>query len=256
MKRITVLKRALPTMLTVTTIVGVVAVAYISSQDTVRHIEDEARERPQTLTEKTGCYVRSYWRTGVACALTIASAIGSRVSSAREAATLMAGAVALENRFSRYRDKVKEKVGDDLEEYIYIEAFEPHVELYPDLPNSGEGSYEDIKLFYDAFLERYFWSTDRRVHDALYYLNRSLVIRQVAFLSEYCYFLGLEFGDTDIEMGWTVDEFLEDGLNPWIDYKSPVYDETHPRPQTKDGREYTVIYPAKEPSIEAIRGYL
>lgn len=250
------LKKAAPVILTATTVVGIAAVAYISSQDTKKHIEMEEEEQPFTLREKTGCYVRSYWRTGVVCAITMGSAVMSTIIGSKNAAGYLATAVALENRFTKYRDTVKEKVGDEVEEDIYIEAFKPDWAVFPLIPDSGNMEHQDIKLFYDVFLERFFWSTDIRVHDALYHLNRNFVQRHVVFLSEYCYFLGIDFGDEDIEMGWYDEDLLEAGLNPWIDYKSPKYDDGRPRPRTKDGIEYTEIYPAIEPTVDAVKGFL
>ena len=161
--------------------------------------------------------------------------------SAKEIAALTAVASLAEKKFKKYREKIKEKLGEEEEHTIYAEVAKEDWEMRPRLPEGDKSKY-----FYDTFTEKFFISPPDRVAQAIYHLNRNFQLRGYAYFSEFYEFLGLTPTDLHKTIGWSDSYYLEElGLTPWIDIYAC-------EKEGDNGVKYTEIYYDLEPTVKAM----
>ena len=203
-------------------------------------------EKPVTKKDKAVIYIRSYWPAGLCFIGSTASSIFSHTITVKQIAGLTAACVAIEERFRKYRDVIKERLGEEEEKKIYIsQTVDPDWGISPPLPTSIEGD-SGKQIFYEVYSERFFESTVEQVNHAMYHFNRNFVMRGYAFLNEWYEMLGIEPTDEGEVEGWCDAVFLEDyGMAPWIDFGTDIH-------ENDDGTYFYILYTDIEPSVKAI----
>lgn len=236
------LKRAIPTVLSVFGVGGVFGTAVLAVMATPkaeRIIAEKKKEKEAPLTKKE--IVKAVWKNyipaaviGVSSAICIASANilnRKQINSLNGALAIMAGT------YNRYKDKIKELFGDEAHEKVMsaIAADKSNSDkIYaPSITKNTTldfGNPEEELLFYDEYMDRYFRSTASRVLQAEYHLNRNFVLSGYASLSEFYDFLGLEHSEATDNIGWDCCDM--DIM--WIDFD-------HSKIVTDDGLEVHMI---------------
>jgi len=226
------LKRSSPTILTCFSIVGVVGTTVLAVKATPKAV-DIIRDR-EGIDHEGNYYgptklevIQSCWKCYIPAALvglsTITCIIGINVLNKRNQASLASAYALLSESYQQYRKAAKTVYGDDADSKIkvqmakdtYISAYgyiDSYSVYYPDLDSESEKI-----LCYDLFSQRYFTSTIAAVLNAQYHINRNLILRGSASINEFYEFLGIDKIENGDDIGWDMDEFIEEGII-WIDF--------------------------------------
>ena len=226
------LKRSSPTILTCFSVAGVVGTTVLAVKATPKAVEliknDSRRNHdgdPYAYTKLEA--VQSCWRCYIPVALvglsTITCIIGINVLNKRNQASLASAYALLSESYQQYRKAAKTVYGDDADSKIkvqmakdtYISAYgyiDSYSVYYPDLDSESEKI-----LCYDLFSQRYFMSTMAAVLNAQYHINRNLILRGNASINEFYEFLGIDKIENGDDMGWDMNEFIEEGI-VWLDF--------------------------------------
>ena len=195
-------------------------------------------EKPEGRREEAKIYIRSYWPAALLFIGGTVSIIFSHKLSAKQIAGFAAAAVAAEGNLRKYRQAIKEKLGEEEEKEIYIsKVVDADWAIWPEIPHKVE-DYDDSNVFYDAYSDRFFVSSIEKVQQAMYHMNRNFVMRGWAYLNEWYEMLGLS--------PWSDVCFLEDyGMTPWIDFFTDIH-------ENENGTFFYSIYADIEPSVKAL----
>lgn len=141
-----------PTALTWIGAIGVVATAVLSAAATpkvLRDLDAATDEKGETLTplETVRVAAPSYIPAAISGLTTLACIFGADTLNKRRQAALMSAYVVLDNAYTEYRNRVKEKLGEETDAQI-IEEIE-----------KDKLSDHETLLFYDMHLGEYFEST-------------------------------------------------------------------------------------------------
>lgn len=214
--------------------------------------KEQELDRELSTTEKIVEAAPHYIPTITSGVVTITSiAVGNHITKKEQAA--MYGSLVLANKaLTRYKKNVKEAL-QDKETVIAIEDRVAQ-EMYDEqeVPPISDKMRKKKELYYDAFSQRFFWSTPDHILEAMYHFNRNFAIGQFRSISEFYEFIPELYGKGNNKWDnyiYIADQFWEDGLSPWIDF-------SFRKKKLKDGTEYTVIYLDWEPldrDIEAVR---
>ena len=206
------MKKRLPLVLSIASCIGVVATFVLTAKEAGKAEErlDDKREEldeDEDLTrfEIVKTVAPAYIPAITVGVLTIACIISSNVLSAKQQATLAAAYVAASNRYTSYRDKVKEIYGEEAHDRILDDLAADKAkdaDIYPTLIGHDIDYKGKPRLFYDVFSDRYFESSIEAVMEAEYHLNRNYVMRGVCEVNEFYEFLGVDDIAKGDEIGW------------------------------------------------------
>lgn len=233
------LKHASPTILTCAAALGVIGTAVLAIRATTKAnqlLREATDERGGYLTtlEKVKVAAPVYIPTVLAGISTISCIIGANLLNKRQQATIASAYAMLNQTYQRYRKAAKTVYGEDADAKITAE-------MAKDVYVNGDGliydpsldRISDKLLFFDSNSQRYFQATIPAVLNAMYHLNRNLVLRGEVSLNEFFEFLGIDKIDGGDEIGWSADELIEDGLM-WLDFENV-------HTQLDDGMECCII---------------
>lgn len=154
-------------------------------------------------------------------------AIVSHRISARDIAKLATLATGGGAAFSKYRQKVRELLGEEKEKELYKEVqTKQDWTVYPQLPHSDDEQYNDLSYRYRLeFDGTEFYSNPERVGAACYHLNRQFILNNTVSLRDFKNYIGYEeFDPKDEDYIWVDVFFYNNEMMPWIDVKES-YDE-------------------------------
>lgn len=151
------------------------------------------------------CYIPVIFTAGATVACII---FAQSINSKRQAA--LAGLYSIsEASLKKYKEKVKEAVGENkskkIEDDIAKDTIEEHPVDVNDIIKTGKGNY----LFYDAMSGRYFRSdieTIRRIENDI---NHELISEMWVSLNEVYGKMGLKPIELGENVGWNVDHMIE-----------------------------------------------
>lgn len=248
------LKRNSPTILTIGAIIGLgftsvtVATGTLKAQ---KRLEKAKEEKGEDLTtfEVVKTAAPAYIPSVAIGLSTVACMLGANALNKRNQAALASAYALVDNGFKEYRNKVKEMLGEDVDEQIRDaiardKCKQVYINTYGGLSSSESLPTDgDAVLFYEEYRNAYFESTIEAVRNAEYHFNRNFTMRGYANLNEFYEFLGLEPTKEGELLGWDITMLLEGYDTPWIDFdhrKVPV---------TDDGLECYIISMPIPPSI-------
>lgn len=196
-------------ILTTVGVVGTVATAVLTARSTVLALDhlEEVGAKDAPFKEK----VRLTWvaylppvMTG--CGTVAAIIFANRIGSRRVAALAAAYSVS-DKAFSEYRDKVKEKFGEEKEVAVRDEIAQDQVTR----TRGSEDFYlEDGEtLCLESYSGRYFKSSKEAIAGAVNHVNNIINHEGYASLGEFYGWLGLDRTDVSDDLGWNVDKMLD-----------------------------------------------
>lgn len=247
----TIIKKALPTVMTVVSVAGVVATAALSSKAGIKAkelIEEAEASKHDKLTkfEKVQVSAPAYISTIAAGALTVACIVGVRTYDRRQQAALIGGYALIKRNYERYKNKVKELLGIEAHEKVMDAITVEDVnDVYISVPGcigndstTEFGVEEPERLFYDEFSGRCFEATIGRVLQAEMHLNRNFSLGAEVTVNDFYDLLGLEHIENGNKIGW----YMCDGI-AWIDFN-------HKTVTMDDGLECCTIEMVFYPELE------
>ena len=237
MLRTNLLKKNLPTIISIVSCIGVVITAIVASKNTVK------AEAKESTPEKAMCYIP----TVAVASVTIIGIISSDHISRKRWASLAAMCALAEHKLIQYQNKVKEHCGEETHKQIMDEITKEECNpekiwsagfLSPISLNPGELSDpEAVRTFFDHYSQRCFESTMASVLEAEYHLNRNYVLGGEIGVNEFYRFLGIsELPEVDNRY-WS----YEGGMY-WIDFN-------HRLEKLDDGMEVIAIEMVMQPDI-------
>lgn len=196
-------KRNSSTILTCIGAAGVVATAVLAVKETPKAqalLAKTEEEKGEKLTKlevvKTAgpAYIPSIVMGGS----TIACIFGANILNKRHQASLISAYAFLDSSYKKYRDKVKEVLGEEghtkVVESMIDDAYEP----------TTDGVIDEKKnMFMDFYSLQPFESDMENVLDVEKKLNDILQSRGYVMLSEYYDMLGLATAEVDYGLGWS-----------------------------------------------------
>lgn len=244
------LKRNGSTLLTCVASVGMIATCVLVAKETPKAVillEDAENEKEEPLTKKETLILATpvYIPAIAMGAVTLACMFGSNVLGRRQQTALASACILMSENYQRYKSKVKEMYGEDAHRKILDElAIEKSKDVCVSTPGMvacssldfGDHDPKDVRLFYDAFSNRYFESTVEKVLQAEYHLNRNFMFGGVISLNEFYDFLGIKRSALGDAVGWS----SMNGDICWIDFN-------HHKVTLDDGLECYVIDMVFEP---------
>lgn len=145
---------------------------------------------------------------------------GANVLNEKKQASLISAYALLDESYKKYRTAAKTVYGKDADDAIrtemardsYVSA-DGYAVYDPDMDES------DKVLFYDSYSRRYFTSTMASVINAQYHVNHNYTLRGYVCVNEFYEFLGIDRIDGGDDVGWSMDELMEDGIL-WLDFEN------------------------------------
>lgn len=222
------LRRSSPTILTVFGVVGVVSTVAMAVRATPKALRLIKVKKDELKTDKLTPMelVQTTWRCYIPSALigagTIACIVGIGVMDKRNQAALASAYAMLNESYKQYRQAAKKVYGEDADNKIHAEmAIDAKVssshwgyQVY----NKDMDPESEQLLFYDLASKKYFTTTMAAVLNAQYHVNRNIAIRGDCSLNEYLSFLGVDGVDKGDEMGWDINNMVEDMDSYWLDF--------------------------------------
>lgn len=154
-------------------------------------------------------YIRVTWKeylpvviAGTASTVCILGA--SRINIRRNA-TLAAACTLSESRFSEYKSKVKELIGDKKEQNVRDEIAKDRIDADPVCDEDVVHTNKGETLCYDALSGRYFYSDIDEIKRSINLLNHQLLYDETVSLNDLYDLLGLEPNKTGEDFGWNRD---------------------------------------------------
>ena len=195
----------------------------------IRDMDDFKSEAvyPPTAYEKAMIMVPAYKKTIISGAATAFCILFSNHISRKQTAGMFAAALASSQMLEKLKASLTKEELDEAESRM---AQDDYDEQKPE----KQEPFEEKELFYEAFADKFFWSTDKDVISAAYHFNRNFALGGTRCVNEWLEFLGLKPEERFKMYGFNSTEFLEGGLMPWIDFIE--------REKTlKDGTKYKEI---------------
>lgn len=233
------LKRNSATILTCVGAAGVIATTVTAVKATPKAmmlLEKAKEEKGEELTKLETVKIAgpAYVPTVVLGVSTIACIFGANVLNQRNQASLMSAYALIDGAYKDYRKKVDEIYGEEAGQQIRAGIAQDKYE---------EGSVEladDKRLYYDYYSGRYFEAAPGTVRNAEYELNRTLMMNDCAYLSEWYYLLGIDSPDYGLTIGWSTCANSDMYWQTWIDFR-------HETTIMEDGLECVIVSFNQEP---------
>ncbi len=215
-------------ILTIISSAGVIATGITAAKAAPKAIKlqkELEKEKGTKLTkkEKIKASIPAYILPFSVGLSTILCICGSTILSAKQQASLASAYGLLSSSYAKYQNKVKQMYGEEAHKEIMKSiAIESTKEVNIWSPgitgatNTDFGDDEEVRLFYDAYSDRYFESTNTKVLQAQMHLNRNYVLRGLcASVNEFYDFLGLDPIEGGDQIGWVSEYEIE-----WIDFNN------------------------------------
>lgn len=242
------LKKESPIILATIGALGVVATV-VSAIKASPKAEEVRKELPEeaTVVEKVKAYAPVYGETCIFAGVTIACITSGAIISHKQQAQLIAGYIALERSFHKYRERLADVIGlEDFkqieDEINSIEADERAVE------QEHPGMCENELRFYDLNSKRFFTDTLLHVHDAQYALNQLFSDQECITLNDWYRALDHEemppINDGDMK-GWSIWNGSIRERHPWLTFDEEFKVDRY-------GQEYIEISTPQIPSTDAL----
>lgn len=237
------LDRNAPTILTCLGGAGVIVTSVLAVKATPKALyllEETKEEKGEELTklEIVKTAAPAYIPSAIAGAATIACIFSANILNKRQQAALMSAYALIDSSYKEYKNKVQDLYGEEANARIREEiAKDNYDEEYNDEEEDGK------QLFFDYFSNRYFRSTIEDVQRAEYRINRTLVMRDYAYLNEFYELLGIEPIESGYIFGWSNGACMDRYWQSWIDF-------THEKVTTDDGLECYIIVMQNEPIVD------
>lgn len=217
-------KKYLPTALTGTACLGVLATTIFAHKNTLKDCELQASGKD--LSKKDQFII--YLPTLISGVITVGVIIFNHKYTKSQLLAVSSAAAMSSTMYADYRRKAKEVLGDEqfneLERRMAEDVNKGIIQTF--VPNiSGDSAYgmhdgykaEDGEtLFYEPFLKSWFRSSKEAVRTALYHLNRNMSMGGVATIHDFYKFLGMEIAEDFLYFGWGF-QYIEDNGYAWID---------------------------------------
>jgi len=239
-----------PVILSVLSSVGVITTAVTAINATpkaVRIINDERLDRanetmrlpiePFTKKEIIQVTWKCYIPTALIGASTIACIFGANALNKQQQASLASAYALLAQSYSKYKNKVKELYGKDLDKTVTDDIQKDDAES---MINPGAKL-----LFYDELSDRFFEAAEIDVFRAEYDTNRQYALDHEVNLNTFYEFLDLPITDAGTDVGWSVDASDAFYGYSWIEF-------AHELCHKEDGTEYYKIVMNYPPTADYI----
>lgn len=229
-------KQNSPTILTIIGAAGVIGsvISAVKATPKAFKLIDEAKEeKGEELTKlevvKTTavCYIP----TAVICAATLACIFSANALNQKHQAALTSAYALLDQSYKKYRKKVKELYGEDIDGKVKCSVAKDDLKKMDIVKKDS-----DKMLFFDDYSGRYFEADEKTVIQAEYMANRSLMNEGFITLAEFYSYLGLSVDDESWKyIGWTADDLAEWTGYFWLDFH-------HDTVTMDDGLEATLLW--------------
>lgn len=159
----------------------------------------------------TSAKIKQTWKIYIPTAIMLTSTITSIVALHRVGLNREASALALykvsEQAFTRYRNKVVEKLGEDSEKEVRESVAQDTVNDNP--PPGGLVVVNGEVLCCDIYSGRYFQSSMEDINRAVNDFNLKIIHEHYASLTDFYDLVGLEANGSSDDVGWMTDALLE-----------------------------------------------
>lgn len=247
------LKRNIPVILSVLSVVGLAATTVLAIKATPKAMElikDEKTAKGDDLT--TLETIKAAWKPYVPTAIvfvgTASCIIGAAILNKRQQASMASAYALMSASYNKYKNKVKELYGEEAhrkiissiaaervsrDHCITAKAFFRQTSLdFGDENGDEEVTFYLVDGFEDNGMGRYFVSTVNRVLQAEYHINRNFFCGcWNVTMNDFYDLLGIEKTAAGEEAGWYLDDYSE---AYWIDFN-------HYKTVMDDGLEVRVI---------------
>ena len=226
------INKKLPVLFRVLASVGVVATGYLSVSATIKALNETGEIEKKDISTKER--FKKVWRHYLPPFLVGVGTIGCMVASGKISEkyyeALSSTYILLNEAKERYESNNKDINGEEAHKKVIAslvddpQAYSEETNYTPIYATSifdrittdfGEPNSYEYCYFYEPISKRTFKSTPSRVMQALYHLNRNLVLRGDANLNEYWTFLGIDNLPEGDDLGWNccTGDYL------WIDFE-------------------------------------
>ena len=196
----------------------------------IRLIEESRKEKGEDLTnfEKVKVVGPAYIPSILIGAATIACIFSANSLNKRQQAALISAYALLDSSYREYRDKVFELYGEEADKEV-------RTGIAKDNYDGEEEDTDDGKLlFYDAYSNRYFRTTNEIVLSAEYKINKILQEDCYASLNELYDLLDIPKVDYGEHMGWSSAQMFDMYWSSWLNF-------SHEKVLLDDNLECTII---------------
>lgn len=240
-------KRNSATILTVAGATGAIATAIMAVKATPKAMQllDEAKdEKGEELTKLETIRVAApvYIPTILVGASTVACIFGANVLNKRKQASLMSAYALLDNSYKEYKRKVDELYGKEAGENVRAEIAK---DKYADDDISLDDGNE---LFYDFYSGRYFETTQAKLVEAEYELNRKVQVDGYACLNDFYEMIDIDPIPSGYDEGWSSGALYDMYWQSWVDFsheKTLITEDDE-----LEGLECTIVVIQTEPILE------
>lgn len=219
------LKKASPTILSVTASIGVVVTAALTAKATPKAMRliDDAASRKDT-DEEFGRIdaIKACWKCYIPAAsfgmITVLCIAGSSILNQKKQASLVGAYTMLQHSFDEYRQKIIEMKGEELDKEVRHAVAESKKNIVA-VNDANISSVGDEIMFFDELSERYLERTMEQVRYAEYHLNRMLQSKGFVSLNEFYRLLEIEEIESGDVVGWNYECLMYNFDLAWIDFE-------------------------------------
>ena len=151
----------------------------------------------------TSAKIKQTWKIYIPTALMLASTITSIVALHRVGLNREAS----EQAFTRYRNKVVEKLGEDSDKEVRESVAQDTINANP--PSNAVVVVNGNVLCFDSYSGRYFESSMEDINRAVNDFNLKIIHENYASLTDFYDLVGLEANGSSDDVGWMTDALLE-----------------------------------------------
>lgn len=199
-----------PAILTGIGVTGTLTTAYLTGKASFKAAAILSEESPHLeLKEKVELTWKLYLPPAFSAALTVSAIICANRVAHRRAAAMAAVYSLTEKAFEEYREKVKEKLGQNKEREIRDEIAQDRVNDNPVRNTEVIIAAGGDVLCYDMYTGRYFESDLETLKKAQNDTNYQILNDFYASLGDFYRRVGLKPTENSEDVGWNSDELLE-----------------------------------------------
>ena len=217
------IKKNMPTILSVAAAVGVVASNVLTNRASIKatlKIDELEKKKKRELTfkEEVKALAPIYGPSIVIGGLSIACIFGSNFLNKKQLAAVAGALSIFQANFKRYREEVVKEVGEEKEEKIWKGS-----QNFSRTISEKESKFVDttgLTFFIDSLTDEGFYTNKANVESAILKLNRKLALspRQTVTLNEFRSSLELHPTNFGNIVGWSkIDMDENDKTDEWID---------------------------------------
>lgn len=238
-------KRNGSTILTIAGAAGVVVTTVTAVKATPKAIAlleeaEETKGSELTVMQKIVVATPAYIPSIVFGASTIACIFGANALNKRKQAAMMSAYALLDNSYKEFKKKVKDIYGEESEALIREQIVK---DKYADYDLSLDNGNE---LFYDFNSGRYFETTQAKLIEAEYELNRKIQVEGYACVNDFYALLDIDPIPSGYDEGWSAGALYDMYWQSWVDFgheKTMIIDEE----DDYEGLECTIVVMHTEP---------